>query len=114
GEGKDLAERVQQQIVDLGLAASNIQVSEVARRIKVFSSNIQALLTYRPGGYGGHVVVLNSTAELPDHPRPKTLGWEEHVKASAVQQRYVPGNHFNLVFEPHAGTIAQELLRLTH
>jgi thioesterase domain-containing protein len=104
--GADLAARVALELAALGC---HEPATELPRRLRVFEANIRRLTRYQPGHYPGPLTLLESSEELPEHPRPATLGWESH--AERVDHRRVPGHHFNLVFEPHAATLAREIHR---
>ena len=60
---------------------------------------------YRPPPYAGRITLFRSAAAEgePD------LGWKEW--ADDVEVVAVPGDHFSMVREPHAATLAGELSR---
>ena len=85
----------------------------VAERTRAYARRFDAykrvLMTYRPGPYGGPVVLLWPESQDPQlHPGDPTQGWG--AVAQAVEVRPVPGDHLSCV-TTHVDVVAAELRR---
>jgi thioesterase domain-containing protein len=74
----------------------------------VTQANRSALRHYVPRVYGGRVVLFKAAEHHSQRPRDPLLGWGPFV-AGAFEIYEVPGHHGNMVFEPHARTLADRL-----
>jgi thioesterase domain-containing protein/acyl carrier protein len=66
----------------------------------------QAIRAYQAGTYNGPLTIFKAEHSIgPDH-----MGWAKKDPAS-LAIHIVPGDHYNLVKEPHVKTVAQELAK---
>jgi amino acid adenylation domain-containing protein len=63
---------------------------------------------YVPGSYCGSVTLFKVARETTSTGRDPLLGWGSLV-SGGVTVHEVPGNHFNMVFEPHVRTLAEKM-----
>jgi thioesterase domain-containing protein len=55
-------------------------------------------------------VLIETQDEVPQHPRPPTLGWEGFSKH--IERRRIAGTHFSMLRTPHVTTLARVLNEL--
>ena len=77
---------------------------------KVTHANRNALRDYVPQPYGGRVMLFKAAQHLSQRPRDLLFGWGP-VAAGGVEIHEAPGHHLDMVFEPHARTLAEKLTR---
>ncbi|HEV3457140.1 MAG TPA: amino acid adenylation domain-containing protein, partial [Thermoanaerobaculia bacterium] len=75
----------------------------------VFRANFDAQLAYRPRRYAGPLTVLQAAAGQGPADLPAAAGWLS--LAPAIEVRDLPGDHFEIVREPHVVDLARELRR---
>ena len=63
---------------------------------------------YAPGEYSGSITLFRATKQPPWIVSDATLGWERLVKGG-VQMYHTPGHHADLVRNPRARVLAQQL-----
>ena len=80
----------------------------LTRLAKVLFANTQAIVRYNPPFYDGKVILLKTSDILPE--QDLTWGWHE-VARGGVTVHSVPGNHMNLLRQPHVQEIAEILRR---
>ncbi|HEV7516348.1 MAG TPA: thioesterase domain-containing protein, partial [Thermoanaerobaculia bacterium] len=85
----------------------------LGRILRVLATNFAAGQRYRPGPYGGPLLLLKA-AEVAGEPlaglaaRDPSYGWDRYT-VEPVVTRTVPGDHFSLLREPHARSVARVL-----
>ncbi|MBV6405294.1 MAG: amino acid adenylation domain-containing protein [Flavobacteriales bacterium] len=79
-------------------------VPERLRNFHIIDTYDRAALAYVPRPYPGKVTVLKAQ----DSWGPKEMGWEK-LAQGGLEVRLVPGDHYDLIKEPHVGTLANEL-----
>jgi amino acid adenylation domain-containing protein len=88
-----------------GTIGDEFGAPEAGRLLRVFRNNVAAVHAYVPRPYSGRVVLLRCAAALDGAPPAPTLGWEA-LAGGGVDLHFMPGDHGNLVFEPHAAAVA--------
>ncbi|HEX7243487.1 MAG TPA: AMP-binding protein, partial [Longimicrobiaceae bacterium] len=109
GEAVDVREylgRVLEAARGAGLVPPDVGLEQALRLYGAFRANLGALYAYRPGSYGGGVVLLRAAEHDP--AEVDTLGWET-VAEGGVEVFTVPGSHFTLVREPGAAELGRVL-----
>jgi thioesterase domain-containing protein len=98
-----------------GLADDLADEAELARRLALYSALTRAFfLHHEQRAIPVPVHLFGAQDAHPSHPKPPTLGWEDH--APRVERHPVPGTHFTLLrprFVPAlAGAVAAYLPQL--
>ena len=75
-------------------------------------TNVRASRNYRPKVFEGRTVLFCAELYAWAHPDVHE-SWNELVKGG-VEMRRVPGQHFNLIEEPHVQGLAKELQECLH
>lgn len=76
------------------------------RHTYIIDTYNRAITDYEVIPYSGHIILLRTT----DSTGPTDMGWAGLARGG-VDVRTVPGNHFNMVKEPHVAVLAGELKR---
>jgi thioesterase domain-containing protein len=89
-----------------GLAADLEDDRELERRLAVYMALTRAfLLHHEQHTIPATVHVFDAQDAHPSHPKPPTLGWENH--APRVERHAVPGTHFTLLRPRHVPELAR-------
>jgi amino acid adenylation domain-containing protein len=97
-----------EQAKSAGLVPAELDVSEARRFVELLKSDLRATQNYALQLYPGRVTLFKASEELAGASPDPTLGWSEWANAG-VEVHLVPGNHANLVYEPHVGVLAEKL-----
>jgi len=109
----DIAAHLAEALVRFGVLPGAL--AETERQRRVYRAHLEALLSYQPRPYDGPLALLRAR-ELRAGASPSaaasdpTYGWG--ALCARVTVHAVAGNHFNMVFEPHARELAAVLRRL--
>ncbi|MBK9699348.1 MAG: amino acid adenylation domain-containing protein [Flavobacteriales bacterium] len=82
-------------------------VPERFRNFHIIDTYDRAAMAYRPKPYAGRITVMKAERSWG----PKEMGWEG-LALGGLEVRMVPGDHYDLIKEPHVSALANEL-RLT-
>jgi len=91
-----------------GLVPPDVEVSQAHRFVELLKSDFQATRNYALQLYPGRVTLFKASEELAGTSPDPTLGWSQWAHAG-VEVYVVPGNHANMVYEPHVGVLAEKL-----
>ena len=86
----------------------NMNLTQSRRLADIWRANAEALRSYAPKPYHGRLTffrALERSEGLPDNPE---LPWIE-IAAGGIEIHIVPGNHENMLEEPHVLTLAGKL-----
>jgi thioesterase domain-containing protein len=97
-----------EQAKSAGLVPEEIDVSEARRFVDLLKSDLRATQDYRLRLYPGRITLFKASEALAGTSPDPTLGWSEWASAG-VEVHLVPGNHANLVYEPHVEVLAEKL-----
>jgi amino acid adenylation domain-containing protein len=97
-----------EQAKSAGLVPAELDVSEARRFVELLKSDLRATQNYALHLYPGRVTLFKASEELAGTSPDPTLGWSEWANAG-VEVHAVPGNHANLVYEPHVEVLAEKL-----
>jgi len=100
--------RVLEQAKKAGLVPSEVQVSQAHRFVELCKADFRATRNYIMHRYPGRVTLFKAREELGLTSSDSTLGWGERA-AGGVEVHTVPGNHANMVYEPHVEVLALKL-----
>ena len=91
-----------------GLVPPDVEVSQAHRFVELLKSDFQATRNYELHLYPGRVTLFKAGEELTGTSPDPTLGWSQWA-VEEVEVYVVPGNHANMVYEPHVGVLAEKL-----
>jgi thioesterase domain-containing protein/acyl carrier protein len=97
-----------EQAKSAGLVPAELDVSEARRFIELLKSDLRATQNYALHLYPDRVTLFKASEELAGTSPDPTLGWSEWADAG-VDVHLVPGNHANLVYQPHVEVLAEKL-----
>ncbi len=92
----------------VGLVPADVEISQAHRFVELLKSDFQASRNYELHRYPGRVTLFKASEELAGTSPDPTLGWSEWANAG-VEVHVVPGNHANMVYEPHVEVLAEKL-----
>ena len=91
-----------------GLVPAELDVSQARRFVELLRSDLRATQNYGLHRYPGRITFFKAS-ETPVGASPDpTLGWGEWARGG-VEIHGVPGNHANLMYEPHVEVLAEKL-----
>lgn len=91
-----------------GLVPPDVEISQAHRFVELLKSDFQASRNYELHRYPGRVTLFKAGEELAESSPDPTLGWSEWT-VEEVEVHVVPGNHANMVYEPHVKGLAEKL-----
>ena len=97
-----------EQAKSAGLVPADLDVSQARRFVELLKSDLRATRNYALHLYPGRVTLFKASEELAGTSPDPTLGWSEWADGG-VEVHLVPGNHANLVYEPHVEVLAEKL-----
>lgn len=97
-----------------GLFPAGFDLTQLRDLFKVYRSNNEAVLAYRPGPCSAPLVLFRAEETMDDELTNTTYGWSQLAEGS-LKIEVVKGNHFSMLDEPHVSLLAQKLrLHLAH
>jgi amino acid adenylation domain-containing protein len=97
-----------EQAKSAGLVPAELDVSQARRFVKLLRSDLLATQNYGLHLYPGRVTLFKASETLAGTSPDPTLGWSEWA-SGGVEVHLVPGNHANLMYEPHVEVLAEKL-----
>jgi amino acid adenylation domain-containing protein len=98
-----------EQAKSAGLVPAELDVSQARRFVALLRNDLRATQNYGLHLYPGRITFFKAT-ETPAGASPDpTLGWDEWA-SGGVEVHVVPGNHANLMYEPHVEVLAEKLI----
>jgi surfactin synthase thioesterase subunit/acyl carrier protein len=91
-----------------GLVPAELGVSQARRFVELLRSDLRATQNYEPHLYPGRVTLFKASETLGGTSPDPTFGWSEWA-SGGVEVHVIPGNHANLVYEPHVEVLAAKL-----
>ncbi|HVB29717.1 MAG TPA: amino acid adenylation domain-containing protein [Terriglobia bacterium] len=91
-----------------GLVPAELDVSQARRFVKQLRSDLRATQNYGLKHYPGRIAFFRASETLAGTSSDPTLGWSEWARGG-VEVHIVPGNHANLIYEPHVEVLAEKL-----
>jgi thioesterase domain-containing protein len=99
---------VLQQAKSAGLVPAELDAAQARRFVALLRSNLRATQSYALRRYPGGVTFFKAS-EMPAGASPdSTMGWSDWADGG-VEVHVVPGNHANLMYEPHVAALAGKL-----
>lgn len=99
---------VLEQAKSAGLVPAELDVSQARRFVKLLRSDLRATQNYGLHLYPGRITFFKASETLAGSSLDLTLGWSEWA-SGGVEVHVVPGNHANLIYEPHVEVLAEKL-----
>jgi amino acid adenylation domain-containing protein len=99
-----------EQAKSAGLIPAELDVSQARRFVELLRSDLRATQIYGLRRYPGRITFFKASETLAGaakDPDP-TMGWSEWA-SGGVEVHVVPGNHANLMYEPHVEVLAEKL-----
>ncbi|MDR5726224.1 MAG: alpha/beta fold hydrolase, partial [Terriglobia bacterium] len=91
-----------------GLVPAELDVSQARRFVELLRSDLRATQNYELHLYPGRVTLFKASETLTGTSPDSTFGWSEWA-SGGVEVHVVPGNHANLIYEPHVEVLAEKL-----
>ncbi|MBV9773339.1 MAG: alpha/beta fold hydrolase [Gemmatimonadetes bacterium] len=91
---------------EAGSIHPNQEFGEFWRLFQVYRASQTAMHGYRPGAYTGDVALVHALDSDPTHQQRTEAEWRRLV-AGTVDVRVVPGDHHEIVQEPHVRELAE-------
>ncbi|MGB7438932.1 MAG: alpha/beta fold hydrolase, partial [Candidatus Acidiferrum sp.] len=91
-----------------GLVPAELDASQARRFVELLRSDLRATQNYGPHLYPGRVTLFKASETLGGTSPDPTFGWSEWA-SEGVEVHVIPGNHANLVYEPHVEVLAEKL-----
>jgi thioesterase domain-containing protein len=99
---------VLQQAKSAGLVPAELDATQARRFVALLRSNLRATQSYALRRYPGRIAFFKAS-EMPAGASPDpTMGWSDWADGG-VEVHVVPGNHANLMYEPHVEVLAGKL-----
>jgi thioesterase domain-containing protein len=99
-----------EQAKSAGLVPAELDISQARRFVELLRSDLRATQNYGLRLYPGRITFFKAS-ETPAGASPDpdpTLGWSKWA-SGGVEVHVVPGNHANLMYEPHVEVLAEKL-----
>jgi thioesterase domain-containing protein/acyl carrier protein len=91
-----------------GLVPAELDISQARRFVNLLRCDLRATQNYGPHLYPGRITFFKASETLAGTSPDPTLGWSEWA-SGGVEVHIVPGNHANLMYEPHVEVLAEKL-----
>ncbi|HEU5378228.1 MAG TPA: amino acid adenylation domain-containing protein [Ktedonobacteraceae bacterium] len=101
-------ERFLDLVHQLHLWPENTGLSSLQDRLRVFQANGQALRTYKPRAYPGHLHLIRASEQMTEGEQDRTLGWSE-LAQGGIDLQILPGTHYTLMKKPDVQVLAEQL-----
>jgi amino acid adenylation domain-containing protein len=86
----------------------DLDLFDLQRLYQVFKANVRARQNYKPKPADCYVTLFQAAESLPSAQAEVAKEWNE-LALAGVEIHSVPGNHFDMVREPHVKTLAEQL-----
>ncbi|MGD1020131.1 MAG: amino acid adenylation domain-containing protein [Verrucomicrobiia bacterium] len=97
-----------EQAKSAGLVPEELDVSQARRFVTLVRSDLRATQNYGLHLYQGRITFFKASETPAGASSDPTLGWGEWA-SGGVEVHVVPGNHANLMYEPHVQVLGEKL-----
>jgi thioesterase domain-containing protein len=97
-----------EQAKSAGLVPAELDVSQARRFVEILRSDLRATQAYGLKHYPGRITFFKASETLTGTSADPTMGWSEWA-SGGVEVHIVPGNHANMMYQPHVGALAGKL-----
>ncbi|WP_408890509.1 non-ribosomal peptide synthase/polyketide synthase [Myxococcus faecalis] len=94
-----------------GWLPPEVQDSDLRAWRDVTRANLRVLSTFRPGAYGGPVLLLRAKDAKRERSVEPTHGWSRYVAPEQLEVEDVPGTHYTLLHAPHVQALAARIVK---
>jgi thioesterase domain-containing protein len=91
-----------------GIFPNGFELTQLNHLFKVYRSNNEAVLAYRPRACSAPLVLFGAEETMDDELTDTTYGWS-HLAEGSLEIEVVRGNHFTMLDEPHVSRLSQKL-----
>jgi amino acid adenylation domain-containing protein len=91
-----------------GTFPKGFHLTQLHHLFKVYRSNNEAALAYRPRACSAPLVLFRAAETLDEELTDATYGWSRLAEGS-LEVEVVSGNHFTMLDEPHVSLLAEKL-----
>lgn len=91
-----------------GIFPKGFNLTQLNHLFKVYRSNNEAALAYRPRACSAPLVLFRAAETLDEELMDTTYGWSRLAEGS-LEVEVVTGNHFTMLEEPHVSLLAEKL-----
>ena len=91
-----------------GLVPAELDVHQAGRFMEVLRSDLRATDAYALKRYSGRITFFKASDTLTGPAVDPTMGWGDWADGG-VEVHMVPGNHANMMYQPHVGALAAAL-----
>jgi amino acid adenylation domain-containing protein len=97
-----------EQAKSAGLVPAELDVAQARRFVELLRSDLRATQNYGLHFYPGRITFFKASETLAGASPDPTMGWNEWA-SGGVEVHVVPGNHANLMYQPHVEVLAEKL-----
>jgi amino acid adenylation domain-containing protein len=97
-----------EQAKSAGLVPAELDVSQARRFVELLRNDLRATQNYALHRYPGRISFFKASETVEGASPDQTLGWNDWA-SGGVDVHVVPGNHANLMYEPHVEVLAEKL-----
>ena len=90
------------------LVPAELDVSQARRFVALLRNDLRATQAYGLRLYPGRITFFKASETLAGTSADATMGWRDWAR-DGVEVHVVPGNHANLMYEPHVEVLAEKL-----
>ncbi len=90
------------------LVPAELDVAQARRFVMLLRNDLRATQDYALHPYPGRITFFKANETLEGTSMDPTMGWSEWA-SGGVEVHLIPGNHANLMYEPHVEVLAQKL-----
>jgi thioesterase domain-containing protein len=91
-----------------GLVPEELDIAQARRFVTLLKNDLGATQNYELRAYTGHISFFKANETLEGLSTDPTMGWSDWARGG-VDVHVVPGNHANLMYEPHVEVLARKL-----
>lgn len=96
-----------------GLVPAELDASQARRFVALLRSDLRATQNYQLRVYAGRITFFKASETLENTSSDPTMGWSDWARGG-VEVHIVPGNHANMIYEPHVEVLARKLTECLH
>jgi amino acid adenylation domain-containing protein len=90
------------------LIPSTTELVTLRNLLKLYETNVQAMLNYNPATFSGRITFFKAVERLREDVRDPSLGWSK-LATGGLEVHEISGNHFTIMRRPHLNTLAAQL-----
>jgi len=107
GHNLSLDEKINQLLAHQNGVTTTVETTQIQHMVAVIKANDQALHSYVPQPYPGHVTFFRAKEPLAPTYHPERF-WLD-LANDGIEIYTIPGDHFSMNYQPHVQFIAEKL-----